>query len=96
MSKPKTLPGIRCVYCGARSTRAACAGCAGTGRPTPLRVWLSSSGVTAAELAERAGCRRETIQRAVAGRGLRGAVAVRVARETGIPLATLVIGGHGE
>lgn len=90
------LTGIRCVYCGARSTKAACGGCASTGRPTALRAWLSSSGTQVRELAERVGCKRETIHRAANGRGMRGPVAVRVARETGIPLATLVIGGHGE
>lgn len=90
------LPGMRCVYCGRRGTAAVCAGCARASGPTALRKWLSSSRVLVSELAARVGCRPETIYRAADGRGLRGAVAVRVARETGIPLATLVIGGHGE
>lgn len=93
---PGKLGGIACVYCGKRGNLAACKGCAPSGRPTALRAWLTSTGMQARDLAERVGCRRETILRAADGRGLRGAVAVRVARETGIPLATLVIGGHGE
>lgn len=87
------LPGISCVHCGKRGNRVVCKGCTSTGRPTALRSWLSSSGTQIRELAEQVGCRPETILRAADGRGMRGAVAVRVARATGIPLEVLVTGG---
>jgi hypothetical protein len=88
------LAGIACVYCGKRGKRAACAGCESTGKPTPLRSWLNSTKTRTVDLAATVGCRPETILRAADGRGMRGAVAVRVSRATGIPLDVLVTGGR--
>jgi hypothetical protein len=86
------LSGIVCIHCGKRGNRVVCKGCT-SGRPTALRAWLTSSGTQVTDLAAAVGCRRETILRAADGRGMRGAVAVRVSRATGIPLDVLVTGG---
>ena len=87
------LTGVSCIHCGKRGSRVVCKGCTSTGRPSALRAWLTSSGTQITDLAAAVGCRRETILRAADGRGMRGAVAVRVSRATGIPLDVLVTGG---
>ncbi len=86
------LTAVRCLYCGRRSPAAVCVGCKTRRRPTMLRTWLASSGVSGVELARRVGCSWRTVHRAADGWPVSGPVAVGLQRETGIPVRILVRG----